>query len=84
MRELELFGTLGCHLCDDAEQLLVAQVDPALFAVYQVDIADDDQLLERYAERIPVLLDVASGQELNWPFDATTLQAFLTSLALED
>lgn len=80
MRELELMGTLGCHLCEVAEQLLVQSVDPQRFAVYQVDIADDEQLLDRYAQTIPVLLDVASGQELLWPFDLATLQQFLNRL----
>ncbi len=70
-----LYGTLGCHLCDDAEALLA----PLLVAVSGdigsdceiecVDIADDDALLERYGERIPVLRRVADGVELSWPFD---------------
>lgn len=71
-----LYGTLGCHLCDDAEALLV----PVLVAVSAeigsnceiecVDIADDDALLERYGECIPVLRRVADDVELNWPFDS--------------
>ena len=77
MRELELMGTLGCHLCEVAEQLLLHSVDPQYFAVYQVDIADDEQLLARYAQTIPVLVDVESGRELLWPFDLEQLTEFL-------
>ena len=47
VRELELMGTVGCHLCDVAEQLIVNCVDMQAFAVYQVDIADEDALVER-------------------------------------
>lgn len=70
-----LYGTLGCHLCDDAEALLA----PVLVAVSAVgsdceieciDIADDDGLLEQYGARIPVLRRIADGAELGWPFDA--------------
>ena len=35
----------------------------------QVDIADDDELFERYGLLIPVLRRIDIGQELNWPFD---------------
>ncbi len=80
MRELELMGTLGCHLCEVAEQLIVAEVDMQAYATYQVDIADEDALMEKYALTIPVLVDVNTGMELNWPFDAEQLNGFLNSL----
>ncbi|MET0377817.1 MAG: glutaredoxin family protein [Spongiibacteraceae bacterium] len=71
-----LYGTLGCHLCDDAEVLLapllvsVSRVIGSDCEIECVDIADDDALLERYGEHIPVLRRSADGVELNWPFDA--------------
>ena len=80
MRTLELMGTLGCHLCDVAVSVLVSHIDPAMYEVYQVDIADDDQLMEQYALSIPVLVDVESQQALNWPFDTAQLQGFLDGL----
>ena len=83
MRELELMGTLGCHLCDVAAAVLIPVVDPERFAVYQVDIADDDELMDKYAVRIPVLVDVESQQELEWPFDEKALTDFLTSLPVK-
>ncbi|MGH1463142.1 MAG: glutaredoxin family protein [Neptuniibacter sp.] len=84
MRELELMGTLGCHLCDVAAAVLMPVVDPEKFEVYQVDIADDDQLMEKYAVRIPVLVDVKSEQELEWPFDEQQAREFLLKLLQED
>ena len=80
MRELELMGTLGCHLCEVAVSVIVPVVNPEHFEVYQVDIAEDDQLMEKYATRIPVLVDVETQTELDWPFDADALNLFLTQL----
>lgn len=73
-------STLGCHLCDDAAEILVQVMDPARYIVDIVDIADDDGLVEKYGVRIPVLVDEASGNELGWPFDQQTLLNFLGGL----
>ena len=43
-----------------------------------IDIAEDDNLLERYSMRIPVLRRADSGAELGWPFDAAAVAQFLT------
>lgn len=71
--ELVLYGTSGCHLCEEAQALLAA-LEGADWQ--EVDIAEDDSLLERYGVRIPVLVR-ADGAELGWPFDAVMLKAFL-------
>jgi hypothetical protein len=77
--ELELYSTSACHLCDVAEALLTVVVPRARlpWECYAVDIADDDQLLETYGTRIPVLRRCDTGAELGWPFDAAQLLAFL-------
>ncbi|QJD70984.1 glutaredoxin family protein [Marinobacterium sp. LSUCC0821] len=80
MRLLELMTTEGCHLCEQATPLLVAGLDPNLFEVDLVDIAFDDQLMNLYATRIPVLVDNQSGAELDWPFDMQQLAEFVESL----
>lgn len=64
MATIELLTTLGCHLCEQAEMLL-HQAAP-LAEVQKVDIAEDDELIARYGERIPVLR--YRGRELAWPF----------------
>lgn len=69
-----LYGTEFCHLCEQAEALLLA-VDVA--AEY-VDIMNDDALLERYGMRIPVVCRTDSNAELGWPFDAPALANFFT------
>lgn len=67
-----LYGTLGCHLCEQAEQLL-AQLQDARPIVWDViDIADlplEEQ--NRLATQIPVL--TTSQTTLNWPFGLADL-----------
>ncbi|OAI91952.1 glutaredoxin family protein [Pseudomonas putida] len=74
--ECQLYGTLGCHLCEVAEALLMPLVEHGLL-VELVDIADDQLLFERYGLRIPVLRRCDTGAELDWPFDVDQVVAFL-------
>lgn len=75
--ECQLFGTLGCHLCELAEAQLMPLVEHGLL-VELVDIAEDGSgLVEAYGLRIPVLRRMDTGVELDWPFDAEQVVAFL-------
>ena len=60
---LTLIGKPGCHLCDDARevvQAVVAEVEATdaapRIAFDERSILDDAALAERYAEEIPVVL----------------------------
>jgi glutaredoxin len=46
-----LYSRPGCHLCDDARQILQAEQ----LKFEEIDIESDDSLLKRYLERIPVI-----------------------------
>ena len=74
--ECQLFGTLGCHLCEVAESLLMPFVEQGLL-VELLDIAERDDWVERYGLRIPLLRRCDNGAELGWPFDAEQLVRFL-------
>lgn len=78
---LILYGTDGCHLCDQARELLAQPLAAGRVTVDDVDILDDPTLERRYGVRIPVLRDAVSGSELGWPFDPGRLQAFLAQLS---
>ncbi len=70
---LILYQRDDCHLCDLALDVLAAAGVPEFDSVF----IDDDALLEaRYGLRVPVLHD-ASGQELDWPFDAAAVRGLL-------
>lgn len=72
---LILYGTDHCQLCDEA----LAIVESALETVnYQLDITDisqSDDLMEKYAFRIPVLK--GQGGELDWPFNEQEVRELL-------
>lgn len=63
---LELLGTRGCHLCEQAEAMLTTAIGKEGSRWRYVDIAERDDLLAAYAERIPVLRTYSA--ELGWPF----------------
>jgi glutaredoxin len=67
MAMLTLYGTPGCHLCDQAEALLKQAAAARQLEWRYVDIALDAALVEKYGTRIPVLL-TPQGRELGWPF----------------
>lgn len=79
---LTLLSKPGCHLCDDARQV-VAEVVAALgdqvrapVTVDEVSILDDPDLLEKYSEEIPVLL--INGRVHNiWRIEPDRLRAAL-------
>ncbi|WP_283744873.1 glutaredoxin family protein [Sideroxydans sp. CL21] len=71
--EIKLYGTAFCHLCEQAEAVLR---EIGIEADY-IDIADDDELMEKYGIRIPVLKRADTGTELGWPFDAVAISHFL-------
>ncbi|KRA14585.1 glutaredoxin family protein [Lysobacter sp. Root604] len=71
---LILYQRDDCHLCDLALEVLAQARAPEFDSVF----IDEDQALEaRYGTRVPVLRDEARGLELEWPFDAARLRAFL-------
>ena len=71
---LTLFQRDDCPLCDEAyERLAVTGV-----ADFEPVWIDGDAALEaRYGERVPVLRDELRGAELDWPFEAAQVAAFL-------
>lgn len=68
-----LFTTAGCHLCEQARDLLrVFDVE-----VVPTEIGDDDILTTRYGILIPVL-KFTNGSELHWPFSQQDIKVKLS------
>jgi thiol-disulfide isomerase/thioredoxin len=79
--KLELLGTLGCHLCDLAEELVQKTAYPLGASFIKIDIADNDQLVEEFGVKIPVIRAVADkDQILSWPFDQQQLIHWIQAL----
>ena len=73
MNNLLLLSTSACHLCEQAESLLL-QLN---IAYQKIDIAEQEQWLESYAIKIPVLLNTQEQRELCWPFSTEDILAFV-------
>ncbi len=51
-----LYGRPGCHLCDQARERIAAIAhELGGLELREVNIEDDEELLRRYLERIPVV-----------------------------
>lgn len=74
--ECQLFGTLGCHLCEQAEAVVLPLVERGLL-VELMDVADRPEWVDDYGLRIPVLRRVDTGAELDWPFETEQVVWFL-------
>ncbi|MFI3216294.1 MAG: glutaredoxin family protein [Methylococcales bacterium] len=74
---LLLFGTQGCHLCEQAQTLLSHLAIP----VEKIDIANEIQWQTEFAVLIPVLYHSPSQRYINWPFDSKVILSFIQSLS---
>ncbi len=74
IRQLYLYSTSHCHLCDLAYLLAIKIPD---ISVNVIDVADDEFLLAEYGVRIPVLQRQDTKMELNWPFSEADIQELL-------
>jgi hypothetical protein len=71
---LQLYRRDDCPLCELAEAVLRRADAPPWRSI----AIDDDATLElRYGERVPVLRDTRRERELDWPFDAVAVRAFV-------
>ena len=71
-----LLGRPGCHLCDDAREV-IARVSAELGVQWvERSIDDDPELLRRYAEQIPVTF-VDGRRHDFWRVDEGRLRAAL-------
>ncbi|WP_296201859.1 glutaredoxin family protein [Psychrobacter sp. UBA3962] len=69
-----LLGTVGCHLCDEAENTLRLFSSVTATVIEKVDIADfDEDFMMQFATTIPVVL--TPTQQINYPFSVVDLMA---------
>ena len=77
MRRLNLYTTLGCHLCDEARKT-IAEVCTELNVCWEeLSILDDPKLADQYFELIPVTL-VDGRPHDQWKVDPTRLRKALS------
>jgi len=74
MSHLILYQRDYCHLCDLALAVMAEARAPDFDSQW---VDDSAELEQRYGTRVPVLRDTRDNRELDWPFDATAVRAFL-------
>lgn len=82
MRSLYLYSTPGCHLCEMAREIISPLLTHFSLYLEEIDIAESDELIERYGVRIPVLKSPQHLDELGWPFDSVQAAEFLRRVSI--
>jgi len=76
--DVVLYSRPGCHLCDEARAVLLAERERTPFDLDEIDIESSDELLRDYGERIPVV--VVDGEEaFEYTVDPAGLAALVRS-----
>ena len=73
---ITLVGRVGCHLCDDAREVVRRVADDTGTGWVEVSVDDDPDLLARYADQVPVVL-VDGAQHDFWRVDEQRLRQAL-------
>ena len=71
-----LIGKPGCHLCDDAREVVARVTAERGETFTELSILDDADLRERYWEQIPVTLVDGAPHDF-WRVDEARLRAAL-------
>jgi hypothetical protein len=76
-QRLTLLAKPGCHLCDDAREIVLEVLsDRPEVTFEELSILDDPELLDRYVEEIPVVL-IDDRVHTIWRVDADRLRQAL-------
>jgi hypothetical protein len=76
MPTVRMYSRPGCHLCDEARQVIVTVRARVPFVFEEVDVSGDDDLEVAYGVRIPVVL-VDGAERFEIAVDADALQEAL-------
>tara|TARA_R100000656_G_scaffold68162_1_gene51494 strand:- start:1483 stop:1731 length:249 start_codon:yes stop_codon:yes gene_type:complete len=82
MQSIYLYSTPGCHLCELAREVISPLLSHHSLYLEEIDIAESDELIEKYGVRIPVLKSPLHIDELGWPFDSAQADSFLRRINL--
>ncbi|MGR6912992.1 glutaredoxin family protein [[Actinomadura] parvosata] len=78
MHRITLLGKPGCHLCDDAREVIARVAGELGVPWEEVSIESSAELREKYWEMIPVTL-IDGVQHDFWRVDEARLRAALNS-----
>ncbi|GAA3662433.1 hypothetical protein GCM10022224_027880 [Nonomuraea antimicrobica] len=76
MHRITLLGKPGCHLCDDAREIIARVAGELGVPWEEIGIDSSEELSEKYGEMIPVTL-IDGVQHDFWRVDEARLRAAL-------
>ena len=77
-KKLVLISKPGCHLCDDAREIILQVLQDFPDASFEEkNMLDDQKLIDAYSEEIPVVL-IDGKQHSFWRVDAERLSEALS------
>jgi hypothetical protein len=76
VRQIVVYSRPGCHLCEDASEILDQLARRIPMQIVRVNILDDVDLFERYKHSIPVV-EVVGRATLIAPIRAADLERIL-------
>ncbi len=82
MADFYLYSTSACHLCETAKEILAPLLIQHGLQMDVIDISTDDQLIDKYGIRIPVLHCPGVENDLGWPFSLDDVQSWIASVGL--
>ena len=71
-----LYSTSQCHLCEQAESLLIKVSTKYKLNWKIIEITDNPILYDIYEMKIPVLKSVDKNIEICWPFNENDIELF--------
>ena len=74
--QVVLYSRAGCHLCDVARDVLLAERSRTPFELVEVDVAGDDLLEREYGIRIPVV-EIDGRERFEYEVDPAELLAIV-------
>jgi len=77
--EVRLYGKPGCHLCEEAEELIEDLSAEYSVSLQTLDITADPALFERFRYEIPVI-ELNDGRSLAGRIDRAKLRELLEPL----
>ncbi|MEW1846430.1 glutaredoxin family protein [Nonomuraea angiospora] len=78
MHRITLLGKPGCHLCEDAKEIIAKVAGELGVPWEEISIESSEELQEKYWEMIPVTL-IDGVQHDFWRVDETRLRAALST-----
>jgi len=55
MTKVTVYSRQGCHLCEDAENILESLREELNFEIEVIDIDEDAELVKLYSDQVPVI-----------------------------